>query len=214
MAIFSPNSIDIGPVTFGTQWTGGVVCPFNNQYTASELASQLQSSRSKAMATHVSCLEIARKAASLAGLSSDRIFLIGEHDPKGLVKHYSSLFSDSTAATKATINPADDVAFLVYSSGTTGLPKGVMLTHRNMVANTLQVISMDKGCVHWDKDCYVGFLPMYHIYGRCGGCPLPFRCAYFCSRYHGLSNCSGISRSSHVHHAKFRAGDTLSGHTR
>ncbi|KAI1614576.1 phenylacetyl-CoA ligase [Exophiala viscosa] len=165
MAIFSPNNVDIAPVTFGSQWAGGVVCPFNNQYTAAELASQLSSSRSKAMATHVACLEVAKEAALLVGLSMDRIILVGDHDPKGLVKHYSSLLNDSTAVTKATINPEDDVAFLVYSSGTTGLPKGVMLTHKNIVANVLQVTAMDLGEVDWREDRYVGFLPMYHIYG-------------------------------------------------
>jgi len=172
MAIFSPNSTDIASVTFGTQWAGGVVCPFNNQYTPSELASQLRSSRSKAMATHVACLEVAKEAALLVGLSMDRIILVGDHDPKGLVKHYSSLLNDSTAVTKAAINPEDDVAFLVYSSGTTGLPKGVMLTHRNIVANVLQVAAMDLKEVDWREDRYVGFLPMYHIYGRCGLVPI------------------------------------------
>ncbi|KIV78442.1 hypothetical protein PV11_10162 [Exophiala sideris] len=165
MAISSPNSVDIASVTFGSQWAGGVVCPFNNQFTTSELASQLRSSRSKGMATHVACLEVAKEAALLAGMSTDRIILVGDHDPKGLVKHYSSLLNDSTAVTKTAVNPKEDVAFLVYSSGTTGLPKGVMLTHRNIVANILQVTAMDLGEVDWRTDRYVGFLPMYHIYG-------------------------------------------------
>jgi len=179
MAIFSPNSVDIASVTFGSQWAGGVVCPFNNQFTTSELASQLRSSRSKAMATHVACLEVAKEAALLAGLSMDRIIIIGDDDPKGLVKHYSSLLYDSTAVTKAKIDPEEDIAFLVYSSGTTGLPKGVMLTHRNIIANVLQVTAMDLGEVDWRKDRYVGFLPMYHIYGRCGVCGIPLACAEF-----------------------------------
>ncbi|KAK5059576.1 hypothetical protein LTR69_006165 [Exophiala sideris] len=117
------------------------------------------------MATHVACLEVAKEAALLAGMSTDRIILVGDHDPKGIVKHYSSLLYDSTAVTKVAIDPEEDVAFLVYSSGTTGLPKGVMLTHRNIVANVLQVTAMDLGEVDWRTDRYVGFLPMYHIYG-------------------------------------------------
>ncbi|KAK0119284.1 hypothetical protein ONS95_008131 [Cadophora gregata] len=63
------------------------------------------------------------------------------------------------------LSPEEDLAFLVYSSGTTGLPKGVMLTHRNIVANMLQAEVMDKGSSNWKDDSMISFLPMFHIYG-------------------------------------------------
>ncbi|KAJ9628140.1 hypothetical protein H2204_009542 [Knufia peltigerae] len=166
MAIFSPNSAEIASATFGTQWAGGVVCPFNNQYTTTELASQLKSSQSKGLLTHVTCLQVAREAARLAGLPWSRIIVVGEQDPEGRCRHYSSLFDDSTAIKKASIDPENDLSFLVYSSGTTGLPKGVMLSHKNIVANVLQVTIPDLGNVNWQRDQYLGFLPMYHIYGE------------------------------------------------
>ena len=59
------------------------------------------------------------------------------------------------------------MAFLVYSSGTTGLPKGVMLTHRNFVANMLQAEVVDQGSQNWKEDSMISFLPMFHIYGTC-----------------------------------------------
>jgi acyl-CoA synthetase (AMP-forming)/AMP-acid ligase II len=75
-----------------------------------------------------------------------------------------------------TVNPSRDVVALPYSSGTTGLPKGVMLSHRNLVANLAQIDFVDSTEV---GDCLVGVLPFYHIYGmlvvlcgvlRKGGC--------------------------------------------
>ncbi|KIX00172.1 uncharacterized protein Z518_10309 [Rhinocladiella mackenziei CBS 650.93] len=165
MALFTPNSAEIGAVTFGTHWAGGVVCPFNNLYTVGELASQLKSSQAKGLATHVTCLEVAREAALLVGLPLDRIILIGGRDSKGRFQHFSDVQGASTAIERATIDPKEDLVFLVYSSGTTGLPKGVMLTHQNVMANLLQTSVMDANLTDWRIDRTIGFLPMYHIYG-------------------------------------------------
>lgn len=166
MALFTPNSAEIGAVTFGTHWAGGVVCPFNNLYTVGELVSQLRSSEAKALTTNVACLEVAREAALIAGLPLDRIILVGEHDPKGRFEHFSTLQSTSTDVQRVPIDPKLDLAFLVYSSGTTGLPKGVMLSHENVIANLLQAHILDLEHTHWSTDRTIGFLPMYHIYGR------------------------------------------------
>lgn len=64
------------------------------------------------------------------------------------------------------INPKEDLAYLVYSSGTTGVPKGVMLTHENISANTVQKLVADGRGPDWRTDKSIGFLPMYHIYGK------------------------------------------------
>ncbi len=63
------------------------------------------------------------------------------------------------------VDPEADLAFLVYSSGTTGLPKGVMLSHRNVVADLLMVNWSEGQILSWEKDKVLSVLPYYHIYG-------------------------------------------------
>lgn len=166
VAMMTPNTIDIAPVTFGTLFAGGVACPFSYLYTVDELVSQLKSSEAKALVTNVACLGVACKAASKVGLPFDRILLVGDADPKGNFQLFSSLRSTSKSTARVVINPKEDLAFLVYSSGTTGLPKGVMLTHENIVANSLQNHTAEPDVVDWRKDRILGFLPLYHIYGK------------------------------------------------
>jgi 4-coumarate--CoA ligase len=167
--LFAPNNTEIAPVTFGTLWAGGVVCPFNNLYTVGELVSQLKSSQAKALVTHAACLEVAREAALLVGLPLDRIILVGPRDTKERFRHFSELQSPTSDVRKVAVDPKTDLAYLVYSSGTTGLPKGVMLTHENIVANLLQGAVQDDDHMHWSRDRTIGFLPMYHIYGESRG---------------------------------------------
>jgi long-subunit acyl-CoA synthetase (AMP-forming) len=166
MAVFAPNCADIATIMSATLWAGGIVCPINNLYTVGELASLLKSSGAKAITTHVSCLEVAREAALIVGLAHNRIILIGEPDPKEIGRHFSSLRDSTNTGESVNVNPKEDLAFLVYSSGTTGLPKGVMLSHENIVANILQSCTPEAAMINWKNDSMISFLPMFHIYGK------------------------------------------------
>lgn len=159
---------------YGTLWAGGVLSPANPAYTAEELAFQLKDAGARALCTQVEFLPTAIKAAELAGLERDMIIVMGDVRTKdGSFKHFTSIrnISGATRYRKARITPDQDLAFLVYSSGTTGLPKGVMLTHQNVTSNLMQIRATEEEHLSWKGgpsgkgDRVLAFLPFYHIYG-------------------------------------------------
>lgn len=171
LAVYAPNDIDIGPIIYGVFFAGGIVSPANPAYSPDELAFQLENSGSKAIVTTIQFLPNALKAAKKCGIGKDRILLLGEdRDKEHNVKHWTNIRKTSGALRyrRRKLHPENDLAFLVYSSGTTGLPKGVMLNHRNVISD----LCLIKGAVgRWyesGKDKILGVLPFFHIYGLTG----------------------------------------------
>ncbi|KAI5302495.1 hypothetical protein KEM56_000651, partial [Ascosphaera pollenicola] len=172
LAVMSPNDIDVPPAVWGAFWAGGVVTTVNPTYTAAELAYQLKIANAKAIATQLPMVPIALEAAKEAGIPQDRIILLGDQrDPKSEFKHFTSIRNISGATRyKRTKSKPQDVAFIIFSSGTTGLPKGVMLSHRNLVANILQNSNAETK-LSWNGgkdgagDKIMAVLPFFHIYG-------------------------------------------------
>jgi len=175
LALFTLNCVDTPAITWGCHWAGGVVSPANPGYTVDELAFQLKDAGAKALVTQKSFLNVAREAARKVGLPEDRIVLMGDHRDDALkFKHFTSIRNPSGATRyrRTKLNPDKDLAFLVYSSGTTGHPKGVMLSHLNIVSNILMLRAGEAGHLTWDGgpdgqgDRILAFLPFFHIYGK------------------------------------------------
>jgi len=130
----------------------------NPLYTAREVCHQLEDSGARFLVTVAAMLDVAREAATTAGI--EEVFVVGE-EAEGATP-FGDLLGDPEDAPAIDVDPDEDIAVLPYSSGTTGLPKGVMLSHRNLVANLEQNLAVFPIA---EDDVVIGVLPFFHIYG-------------------------------------------------
>jgi acyl-CoA synthetase (AMP-forming)/AMP-acid ligase II len=157
-AIFSANTITFPVAVLAVARLGAVVTTASPLYTPDDLAKQLADSGARILITSTSLTPTWKRALDHSPV--DHVVVFDEGTPDAA--SFDDLMNAPGAPPPVTIAP-DDLVALPYSSGTTGLPKGVMLTHRNLVANVLQT----DGSEHYahDRDTTVAFLPFFHIYG-------------------------------------------------
>src|SRR5687767_2002296 len=159
--ILSPNVPEYGIAFHAVATLGGVNCTVNPLYTAPEIAHQLKDAGAKYLVTVPQCVDKAAEAATKANIEEMFIFEQAGADLNGATA-FSELFLKNGTPPEVAINPKEDLVVLPYSSGTTGLPKGVMLTHHNLVANICQTATASPMLV---DDVLIGILPFFHIYG-------------------------------------------------
>ena len=162
LAISSPNLPEYAVVFLAATSLGGIVTTANPLSTPGELNHQLVDSGAKLLVTVPPLVDVARQAIDRTVVRE--LIVFGEADR---ATPFAALLEDGVTVDPAPIDPAEDVAVLPYSSGTTGRSKGVMLTHRNLVANLAQLEAMAPHvAVPVDGDDVVlGLLPFFHIYG-------------------------------------------------
>lgn len=160
-AIYSPNLPEYAIAFHAVATLGAVSTTINPLYTVDELRKQLADAQAKYLITVPPLLDKARAAAQATGIRE--LFVFGEAEGS---TPFAALLQQGDTPPAVTIQPSRDLVVLPYSSGTTGLSKGVMLTHRNLVANVAQcegVLNKDMMCN--SDDVMLGLLPFYHIYG-------------------------------------------------
>jgi acyl-CoA synthetase (AMP-forming)/AMP-acid ligase II len=157
LALFSPNLPEYAVAFHGAATLGGIVTTINPMYTAAELSHQLKDARAKYLLTVPQLVERAIEASRDSHV--EEIFVFGEAME---ATPFGVLLQSEGAAPETEINPREDVVALPYSSGTTGVAKGVMLTHYNMVANLYQLEEHDYTS---ERDTLLAVLPFFHIYG-------------------------------------------------
>ena len=158
VAIYMPNLPEYALIFHGVLRANATNTTANPLYTAHELAHQLRDSGARMLFTIAPFLDTAREAAAEVGLSD--VVVVGES--LGDEPTLADLLAEGVEPPEPEVDHAEDLAVIPYSSGTTGLPKGVMLTHRNLVANILQV---DEAIPVGEQDTLIGVLPSFHIYG-------------------------------------------------
>ena len=165
IAIHLPNAPEYAPIFFGIQAAGGIATTVNTMFTADEIANQLQDAGAKYIVSSSPLIDAAREGAAKASLPSDNVL--------DLASLWDLVCKDDgsyLAQVHTTENPSDEVTCLPYSSGTTGRPKGVMLTHTNFIAHAMILGNdkfMSKGPgVH--QRVMMALIPFFHIYGISG----------------------------------------------
>src|SRR5690606_34998078 len=187
VAIMMPNCLQYPIATFGVLRAGLTVVNINPMYTARELRHQLQDSGTSVILVLDNFGHTVQKA--LEGSSVRQVITTGLGDllgfPKGAIVNFvlryikkmvpdyeipgAIRFREVLAAGKKkpmpeiSISP-DDIAFLQYTGGTTGVAKGAMLTHRNMVANMQQASARVSKQAKPGQEVIITALPLYHIF--------------------------------------------------
>ncbi|MDX6263732.1 MAG: hypothetical protein QOH84_5420 [Kribbellaceae bacterium] len=167
IALHSPNTIIYPAVFYGATRAGATVTTVNALYTASELHKQLVDSKAKLLVTISLFLPAATEA--VKGTDVQEILVCDQAEG---YRSVLELLASTGPEPVVEIDPANDVAVLPYSSGTTGAAKGVMLTHRNIGTNLTQAEAMfDLD----DGERIIAILPFFHIYGLSVLMNLPLR---------------------------------------
>jgi len=187
IAVQLPNVLQYPIVVFGAMRAGLVVVNTNPLYTARELEHQFNDSGAKALICLANMAHLAEQVVPKTGVKTVIVTEVGDMLPtfkrllvNAVIKHVKKMvpaynlpkavkLNDALAKGRgqsfSEANPNNgDVAVLQYTGGTTGVAKGAMLTHRNLVANMLQVkalmgANLDEGC-----EVLIAPLPLYHIY--------------------------------------------------
>ncbi|WP_351227022.1 4-coumarate--CoA ligase family protein [Streptomyces sp. NPDC002133] len=158
LALHSPNTVAYPTVFYAATRAGASVTTVHPLATAEEFAKQLRDSSARWIVTVSPLLETARRAAELVG-GIEEIFVCDQAEGHRSVL---GMLGSTAPEPDIAVDPAEDIAALPYSSGTTGVPKGVMLTHRSIATNLAQLepfIPMKPG------DRILAVLPFFHIYG-------------------------------------------------
>ncbi|XP_047073556.1 4-coumarate--CoA ligase 5 [Lolium rigidum] len=156
--LFLPNSVEFALAFLASSRLGAVTTTASPLHTPPEIAKQVAASGATVIITEPAFV------AKVRGLAGVTIVATGE-GAEGCASFADLQAADDSALPEAPIDVANDVVALPYSSGTTGLPKGVMLSHRGLVTSVAQLVDGENPNLHFrEDDVVLCVLPMFHVY--------------------------------------------------
>ncbi|MFI5553886.1 4-coumarate--CoA ligase family protein [Streptomyces sp. NPDC051738] len=158
LALHSPNTVAFPTAFYAATRAGASVTTVHPLATPEEFAKQLTDSAARWIVTVSPLLEAARRAAELAGGVREIFVCDSAPGHRSLI----DMLASAAPEPQVDIDPVADIAALPYSSGTTGIPKGVMLTHRQIATNLAQ---LEPTIPAGPGDRILAVLPFFHIYG-------------------------------------------------
>ncbi len=187
VAIMMPNLLQYPVAVFAALRAGLVVVNVNPMYTPRELEHQLKDSGAKAILVLENFAHTVEQVVGDTDVETVIVTEIGDQFPlikrvlfnfvvrhvkkmvprwniAGTIRYRAALAQGRRASFEDVEVTGDDIAFLQYTGGTTGVAKGAMLTHRNMVANILQISAWSKPNLQGPGDIGAAPLPLYHIF--------------------------------------------------
>ncbi len=185
VGLFLPNTPYYLICYFGILKTGATVVNFNPLYAEAELSNQIEDSETRIMVTADLAMLHVKMDKMLHATRLEKLVMCRFTDilpfPKNIlfrlakaqeiakipadqrIVWFHDLTNNNGKVTAPQINPREDIAVLQYTGGTTGTPKGAMLTHGNIYANTVQSLSWFTG-VRYGEDKMLGVLPFFHVF--------------------------------------------------
>ncbi|MGW0912233.1 4-coumarate--CoA ligase family protein [Streptomyces sp. NPDC002784] len=158
LALHSPNTVAFPTAFYAATRAGASVTTVHPLATPEEFAKQLKDAEARWIVTVSPLLEVARRAAGLAGGIEEILVCDSAPGHRSLI----DMLASTAPEPQVDIDPAEDIAALPYSSGTTGVPKGVMLTHRQIATNLAQ---LEPSIPAKPGDRILAVLPFFHVYG-------------------------------------------------
>lgn len=177
LSLFSRNTIWYPVTLFAATRVGGVVSGASPAYNVEEMTHALRTANARFIATHPTSIQVAAEAARNVGIPKEHIFLLeGSLDGYTTVQDLIRIGKSYGLPSQAPVfrippgkKNKDLCAFLSFSSGTTGLPKAVMIAHQNVIAQALQMIPLTPP----DHKKVLCVLPLFHITGIVHAMHLP-----------------------------------------
>ena len=167
VALYAHNSIEWEIAFYGLEKAGAILVPMNPQFKETEVKYEANDSGAETIIIYQPLYPVLAAIKDKTNLKTIIIIESGENEenlkiPEGAIGWSELMKSTKPDPPEYEFNPKEDLAALMYTSGTTGLPKGTMLTHYNIVANVIQ-----GGMVYElsEFDIAMTVLPLYHIYG-------------------------------------------------